>query len=595
MKKAAARFLCACAFISVFCCFSVSASQRNIISNPDDVYASVSFNSGVTINLNDSSITYRGDASPETVTLSRDSISLSLDSSVQGELEIILTGMLDGTFTVNATKAGFAVVLNGVRITAVDGPALNLLSKNRAFVVCASGTENVLTDSAERNENTKKGALYAKGALVLSAPSKGMPGTLTVNAGYKHGIYSDDYIRVNGGEFMVNDSGRDCIRSVNGFIMNSGIIVLNGTGTNTDEESKGIKVDGEENTKHPGEGFIIINGGSITSTTVSKGISAGWKIDEDAETATTDDDPDPYLTINGGSLTITTTGKPYKYTTADGVTVNNSPEGIEAKNDLVINGGLITVRTADDCINAGKAIIINGGVIDVISTENDAIDANGTLTFNGGSITATGGRDPECAFDCDFNVFQINGGTITGTGGSNYTTPSSSSKQRVLVWNGNAVAGDVITVKDSSGVVVMTHMFRAAGSAAVLSSPLFAAGATYTVALGEASDEVTLSSAVTVVGNTRGMFGGGFGRQPQEMRGGFDPSQMGGQPPEMPEGMKPPEMGGQPPEMPDGIQPPEGFGGQNGMQPPEPPEGFDPSQMGGTPPDGFGGGQGKRR
>ena len=125
----------------------------------------------------------------------------------------------------------------------------------------------------------------------------------------------------------------------------------------------------------------------------------------------------------------------------------------------------------------------------------------------------------------------------------------------------------------------MTHMFRAAGSAAVLSSPLFAAGVTYTVALGETSDEVTLSAAVTVVGNTRGMFGGGFG----------------GPPPEMPEGMKPPEMSGQPPEMPDGIQPPEGFGGQNGMQPPEPPEKFDPSQMGGTPPDGFGGGQGKRR
>ncbi len=555
MKKAIARLLCTCAFISVFCCFSVSASQRNIISNPEDVYASVSFNSGVSINLNDSSITYRGNASPETVTLSRDAVSLCLDSTVQGELEIILTGTLNGTFTVNATKAGFAVVLNGVRISASDGPALNLLSKNRAFVVCASGTENILTDSAVRNENTKKGSLYVKGALVLSAPAKGMPGTLIVNAGYKHGIYSDDYIRVNGGDFTVNDSGRDCIRSVNGFIMNSGVIVLNGTGTNTDEESKGIKVDGEESTKHPGEGFIIINGGSITSVTVSKGITAGWKIAEDAETDTTDDDPDPYLTINGGTLNITTTGKPYEYTTSDGTTVNNSPEGIEAKNDLTINGGLITVRTADDCINAGKAVIINGGVIDVISTENDAIDANGTLTFNGGSITATGGRDPECAFDCDFNTFLINGGTIIGTGGSNYTTPSSSSKQRVLVWNGNAAAGDLLTVKDSAGAVVLTHTLRATCSTAVLSSPLFSASATYVLSCGDTAETVTLSSAVTVVGNARGMFGGGFG----------------GQPPEMPEGMQPPQMGG---------------------QPPEPPEGFDPSQMGGTPPGGFGGGRG---
>lgn len=571
MKKATARYFCACYFFLVFCWFSVSAAQRNIISNPDDIYTSVTFASGIHINLDDCTMTYRGNASAGTVTLTRDSDNLLLDSTVEDELEITLSGSYKGTVTVNATKSGYAVVLDNAYITAQDGPALNLLSKSRVFVVCESGTENVLTDSAERNGNTKKAALYAKGALVLSAPSGKVPGKLTVNAGYKHGIYSDDYILVTGGDVTVNDSGRDCIRSVNGFIMNSGNIVLNGTGSKTDEESKGIKVDGEENKKHPGEGFIIINGGCITSTTVSKGISAGWKIAEDAETETTDDDPNPYLTINGGSLNITTTGKPYEYTTSDGTTVNNSPEGIEAKNDLTINGGIIMIRTADDCINAGKAVIINGGVIDVISTENDAIDANGTLTFNGGSITATGGRDPECAFDCDFNTFLINGGTVVGTGGSNYTSPASSSKQHVIIWNVTASKGDVITVEDSSGLCILKHTCKADSSTMVLSSPLFTSGSSYTVKCGTEETEVTISSAVTVQGNARGMFGG------PQMNGDI------GRPPEPPEGFDPSRMGG---------LPPDGFGGGDGM---EPPEGFDPSRMGDMPPDGFGGGKGMRR
>ncbi|MBQ0165652.1 MAG: carbohydrate-binding domain-containing protein [Treponema sp.] len=546
MKRATARFIFACSFFFSFCCFSVSASQRDIISNPDDVYASVLFGSEVCINLNDCTITYGGNASAGTVSLTRDSDNLLFESAVADELKITLTGSLNGTFTVNTTKGGYAIVLDNAYITAQDGPALNLLSKNRAFVVCETGTENVLTDSVVRTANTKKGALYAKGALVLSSPAGKIPGKLTVNAGYKHGIYSDDYIRVTGGDFTVHNSGRDCIRSVNGFIMDSGIIVMNGTGSNIDEESKGIKVDGEENEKHPGEGFIIINGGCITSTTVSKGISAGWKIAEDAETETTDDDPNPYLTINGGSLNITTTGKPYEYTTSDGTTVNNSPEGIEAKNDLTINGGIIMIRTADDCINAGKAVIINGGVIDVISTENDAIDANGTLTFNGGSITATGGRDPECAFDCDFNTFLINGGTVVGTGGSNYTSPASSSKQHVIIWNVTASKGDVITVEDSTGLCILKHTCKADSSTMVLSSPLFTSGSSYTVKCGTEETAVTISSAVTVLGNARGMFGG-------------------------------PQMNGD-------------IG-----RPPEPPEGFDPSRMGDMPPDGFGGGKGMRR
>ena len=80
--------------------------------------------------------------------------------------------------------------------------------------------------------------------------------------------------RVCEGTLEVNVSARDAIRSVNGFIFDDGDLTITGTGTTMDDESKGIKVEGSED--NPGEGFIVINGGTLDITTVSKAVTASW-------------------------------------------------------------------------------------------------------------------------------------------------------------------------------------------------------------------------------------------------------------------------------------------------------------------------------
>ncbi|MBR4426512.1 MAG: carbohydrate-binding domain-containing protein, partial [Spirochaetales bacterium] len=114
-----------------------------------------------------------------------------------------------------------------------------------------------------------------------------------------------------------------------------------------------------------------INGGSISIQSVGKAITAGWKLSEDAETEDTSDDPIPNVYINGGYILIITTGTPYE----DSDDESLSPEGIEAKNELYINGGYIELHTTDDCLNAGKAVIINGGYVYAIASDNDSIDS----------------------------------------------------------------------------------------------------------------------------------------------------------------------------------------------------------------------------
>ena len=358
-----------------------------------------------------------------------------------------------------------------------------------------------LTASWAKGDKTK-GSIYTKGALLISGS-----GSLTLNEGYKHGIYSKDYIRIFGGTLNVNTSGRNAIQSVNGFVMDSGEITISGTGANTNNQSRGIIVEGAEDEDNPGEGFIVINGGKITSSTVGKGISAKWDYEDDVETEDTSDDPYPYVLINGGEISITTTGTPadesssaYTFTDADGVTVIEttklSPEGIEGKQAVFISGGIINLNCTDDCINASRddsgyagQVVISGGNIYAYSSSNDAIDSNGTLTINGGVIVALTAKTPECAFDCDENTFAITGGLLVGVGTSNYSKPTSSEcTQSTVVLSGDyfGAGGTTFAVEDSSGNAVFAFAIPSAfGTSAnsqyimILSSPEIKTGTTY--------------------------------------------------------------------------------------------------------------------
>lgn len=280
--------------------------------------------------------------------------------------------------------------LNGVTINGgSNGPAIDVESKKRFYLVLADGTTNTLSDTTSRaTDMTMKAALFAKGQMIISGSQNDGTGTgvLTVNANYKNGIYSKDYIRVRGGTLNVNCTAKDAIKTVNKFICDDGKITINATGTVQDDESKGIKVEGEDSDDGAGLGYIVINGGTIDITSVSKGITAGWDIDEDEDSDYPDTNRNPYVTINSGYITVKTTGTPYEGTDSEGNEISLSPEGIEGKAGLTINGGYIQIETADDCLNVSQTsgvITINGGYIYCYSTGNDAIDSNGSLTISG--------------------------------------------------------------------------------------------------------------------------------------------------------------------------------------------------------------------
>ncbi len=94
-------------------------------------------------------------------------------------------------------------------------------------------------------------------------------------------------------------------------------------------------------------------------------------------------------------------------------------EGLEVKDTLVFKNGILDVEAYDDGINVGTIMIVEGGKINVLSTNNDAIDVNGNDMKNvryiqtGGEVYAksTAGP-PEEALDTDNTPIQHTGGTL---------------------------------------------------------------------------------------------------------------------------------------------------------------------------------------
>lgn len=221
-------------------------------------------------------------------------------------------------------------------------------------------------------------------------------------------------------------------------------------------------------------------------------------------------------------------------------------EAIEAKDTLTFQGGTYNLKAADDAINAANAITIDDGTISAVSSGNDAIDSNGDLIINGGSVTAIGLKAPEQAFDTDNTPFEINGGSVLGIG-SSLIYPTQTKQPVILagsdIANGETIQNVEIKSKDNTSIakweITDTQSNADArqdgygkgmsGTNMTLSAPELKSGDTVSIWInGTSAGDLTLTEGVNTFGTVQTMGGRGMGHpgggQMPAPDGEFDPS-----------------------------------------------------------------------
>lgn len=368
------------------------------------------------------------------------------DISITKAGTYILQGTLNGSVIVEVSENDkVQLVLDGVNIHADDFAGIYIKEADEVEITLSENTDNYIDDSSSYTQIDNNGVdalIYSKADLLINGT-----GTLNLNSSYNHGIVSKDDLIIASGNYNINVAGqglkgKDCVKIADGnYVIKSGkdaiksdndtdegrgyIYIENGTfnidsnadgiyaysllqiengsfkvktnASNTATSYKAIKSDGE----------IIINGGNYSIDSADDGIHSNLNIlitDGDINITCTDDDAihgDGKVQIDGGNFTL------------------NAREGVEATY-VLINGGSFNINALDDAINAGQkvndytpTIEINDGNITIVMAQGDtdAIDSNGNIIVNGGTINITG----QSAFDYD-GTAQYNGGTIIVNG-----------------------------------------------------------------------------------------------------------------------------------------------------------------------------------
>ncbi|SDN36539.1 protein of unknown function [Actinomyces ruminicola] len=467
-------------------------------------------------------------ASATTITLSGDSASVTGDGAggvgvdggtitISAAGTYVLSGELtDGEVIVNADDAEVRLVLDGASITNADGPAIDIQDAGGAVVVLAEGSENTLIDGetyADTSEDAPTAALFSSDTVVITGT-----GSLRVTGNHNDAVSSKNGLVIQGAPTITVDAVDDGIRGKDYLVVSGGTITVTAGG------------DGLKSTEDDDEtmGFIALGAADITITSGDDGVSATTDVTVDGTTLT--------VTAGGGQVNATSeegfggapgqqgqagdqagaaasdsatddtedesgvddAAKPkgvnagVSYTQEDGtVTLDAADEGLQAA-FINIAGGVLTITSGDDGINAtngdrviegyenvdsesddGAVLTISGGQVQVSFTYSDGIDSNGSAHVTGGQVVVSGqagSMDGAVDVNGESQIYGITGSpsvstgdtiTVTGADGTAWEMTSVFTSQYLTVLG--LTEGEDYTVATTSGG-------SATGTAAALSS-----------------------------------------------------------------------------------------------------------------------------
>jgi len=289
----------------------------------------------------------------------------------------LVQGQIQGQLIIDAEDADVYLLLDGVSITSLDGPALHVKAAHEVFITLAEGTVSTLTDSAAYTlpdgEDEPNGALFSKADLALNGE-----GTLHVVGQYNDGIVSKDSLTIASACVQVESVG-DGIRGKDSLTVYRATL-------NVTAGQDGLK---STNDKDSNKGWVSLMESDITIQSANDGVQA-----------------ETDLTVNGGMMTIVSGGgcqAEYRQELAAPVRKGDaaqaedeveeededapSTKGLKATNIDIIDGTFI-ISSRDDAIHANGSITLEGGSF-TLSSNDDAIHADDNFTILDGDVLIT--------------------------------------------------------------------------------------------------------------------------------------------------------------------------------------------------------------
>ena len=300
-----------------------------------------------------------------------------------------LTGTYDGMVVVDAGKEDVTLVLAGAEITSDGQAAVYVRNAGHVTVTLEDGSGNTLTG--------KKGIL-SEADLLLNGT-----GALTVSAKEGHGIVSKKSLTVADGSYNIT-SAKDGIHA--------------------------------ENADDPALGSILITDGTINVVSSGDGISATGTLQIDnvnaviqsgggAENAAAHEDE--WMMGWGGGRGFFGWDADSSGTDAGGTddeTAVTSFKALKSDGDMLLNGGVFSLDSAEDTIHTNANLTLNSGVY-TLAAGDDGLHADLALVINGGELTVTESYEGVEAKTIDVmdgiltikasdDGFNASGGTSTG-------------------------------------------------------------------------------------------------------------------------------------------------------------------------------------
>ena len=324
-----------------------------------------------------------------TVTSNAPSVLISgSTATITKEGNYILRGQLtDGSIVINANeKAKIQLILEGASITSTNSAALNIVNAKKVFLTLAEGTENALSNGGSFLEDTGvDGALFSKSDVTINGN-----GSLKVTSPAGHGIVCKDDLAITGGKITVHSASH-------GLDANDSVRIKGGDLT-IDSGKDGVHVEDADKTD---VGFVYISGGSVKVESEGDGLSAalymqlsGGTIDilagggyENGQKHSSDGWGD---FMGGGMMPPPGGQRPPrpKATTTESAEDVASMKGLKAGTGLLINGGSISIDSADDAIHSNTVMVIDGGELQIASGD-DGIHADTSLAIRNGTVQIT--------------------------------------------------------------------------------------------------------------------------------------------------------------------------------------------------------------